>query len=157
MLTRMVRRLRIMGLLPVPARSSLVILNHNPDDPARPGDVDLFATPEALAGDIHGGDVRSGAYMALDTTGRLVTLTPLSPAADATVTASVARHATHASLALDMLKHYLRRAIDDESLTCDVRDVEREHDVRRLVAMVPAGHVQGYYDGAMRQPARQDN
>ena len=121
----------------------LVILNHNPANPREPGDVELFVSAEALTGDVFATDVRTGEYLALDTTGRIVTMTEASKDSDAEIVVSVTKYATDAQLAGRMLKYYLRRQLEDRELPYTAEAVDREINVTKLVGLVSAKDVFG--------------
>lgn len=124
-------------------RDVIILLNHNPADPREPGDVDLFGRVEALVGDVAANDIRSGAYLAVDTKGHLITMTEESAAPDAGITASVARHASEAQLAMRMLKHYLQRQLEVRDLDYTAEAVDREINMAKLIGMVPPKDVFG--------------
>ena len=131
--------LRRSGLLARKPREMLVILNHNPTDPKEPGDVDFFPTVEDLVRDLRAIDLFEGGYFALDTNGRVIAMKPLGSAPEDRIEATLARHPSEAQLAQRMLKHYLLAEIDDEDAAPEKRRhlVEREHDTRRLIEMLP--------------------
>jgi hypothetical protein len=140
MLTGWISRLTKGGGAADPTR--VLILNHNSAGPREPGDITLFASVDALAGDIHAPDIASGGYFACDALGRVVTLAPIAGDADQRISASVSAHATHAQLAVRMLRHHLRhRAADGVPL--DVQAIDRETDIVKLIAMVPKPDIVG--------------
>jgi hypothetical protein len=135
----LINALRRAGLLPRQSPDVLVILNHNPADPKEPGDVDTFASIEALVGDLRAVDLQEGGYLALDTAGRVITMMPLGPEPHDLIEATPAKHPTEAQLAQRMLKHLLLAEVDDEDEGSEKRRhlVEREHDTKRLIEMLP--------------------
>ncbi len=139
MLNSLMNGLRRAGLLPGKRPDVLVILNHNPADPREPGDVDTFKSLDALVGDLRAGDLFQGGYLALDTAGRLITMKPLGPEPHDLIDATLAKHPTEAQLAQRMLKHLLLAEIDDEDDGSEKRRhlIEREHDTKRLIEMLP--------------------
>lgn len=147
MLTRMLNTLRRHGVLPVPKREVLVVLNHNPADPKEPGDVSIFGSAEALVGDLRAVDVLSNEYFAIDTTGRLIEMSPRSTDPTDLITVSVATQASHAQLAQRMLKHFLLAQFDEETPDQDRARIEREYNMAKLIEMVPINDVFGYVDG----------
>lgn len=139
LLDRMFRR----DAAPEPAREVLVLLNHNPGAPDEPGDVSIFGSVEAVSGDVFAVDVRSGEYLALDTAGRIVTMTPVSDEEDATIDCTVADEATHADLARRMLRHFLRYQVDEYGVDIAIDEINREQDIKRLIALVPLKSIYG--------------
>lgn len=141
MLDGLMNALRRAGLLSRPSRDVLVILNHNPADPKEPGDVDTFTSIEALVGDLRAVDLFQGGYLALDTAGRVITMKPLGPKPDDLIEATAAKHPTEAQVAQRMLKHLLLAEIDDDDDASEKRRhlIEREHDTKRLIEMLPDG------------------
>jgi hypothetical protein len=122
--------------------SRLIILNHNPGAPREPGSTELFASTEALAGDIHAPDIATDAYFACDALGRVVTMTAMPGDTRQRITATVADHATDRNLAMRLIRHHLKRRIED-GIALDPRLVERESDVGKLVAMIPRPDIWG--------------
>jgi hypothetical protein len=136
--------LRRNGLLGARQRELLVILNHNPADPKQPDDVSIFGSVEALVGELRTVDLLEDAYLALDTTGRLVTMTPTDRNdPDSLIVASLAHHPSETQLARRMLQHYLITLIEDEALDFDRQVVVREHQMENLVKMVPGRDITG--------------
>ena len=139
--------LRGRGILPAGRRDVLVLLNHNPANAHEPGDVSLFGSTAALEGDVMADDVRTGHYLAVDTAGRLITMTPASGHVQSSIVATTSPHATHAQLAMRLLKQALFQLIEDNAVSLSRNDVERAQSGRDLVALVPANVVFGYVDG----------
>ncbi len=137
-LKRVISGLRRSGLLPAEVRETLVLLNHNPADPRKPGDVSIFGSIAALVGDLRTVDLLQGGYLAVDTAGRVVAMTPTDAAdPESLIDVAVAAHPSEPQLAQRLLKHYLLAMIDDEALNVERAEVEREFQTVQLIALVP--------------------
>lgn len=124
------------------APETVVVLNHNPADPKIPDDVSFFSEPAALMRELRAVDVLQNAYFAVDSTGRVITLRAPSDDPRSLIAIDVARHPAEAQLAQRMIRHYLLAAIDDAALDLDRHAVEREHDTRKLVSLIPGSAIE---------------
>lgn len=119
----------------------MVILNHNPSDPKRPGDVSFFSSIDGLVSDLRAIDLQEGGYYALDSTGRTIAMRALGEDPEDRIEAILSQHPTEGQLAQRMLKHFLLTDIEDEGdLTAVAKRrhlIEREHSTERLVELIP--------------------
>lgn len=138
MLKWVISGLRRSGLLPAQVGETLVLLNHNPADPKVPGDVSLFGSVAALVGDLRTVDLLQGGYLAVDTAGRVITMTPTDATdPESLIDVAVAAHPAEAQFAQRLLKHYLLALIDDEALAVERAVIEGEYQTAKLIALVP--------------------
>ena len=147
MLKGIVRGLRRSGLLPRERHDRVIVLNHNPDDPKIPGDVSLFASVDALTRELRAIDLQEGGYYAIDSAGRVVSITALGEDPDDLIEATIAAHASEAQLAQRMIKHFLLADLDEESDHApDAKRrhlIEREHTTERLLELIPDRALEG--------------
>jgi hypothetical protein len=124
-----------------------VILNHNPADPKSPGDVSLFVSVDALVRELRTADLVEGSYFAVDSTGRVVTMSPTGDDGDDAIEATAAAHASEAQLAKRMIKHFLLSELEEDSDHApDAKRrhlIEREHNMEHLIDLIPEDAIEG--------------
>lgn len=120
---------------------NLYLLNES-NDPAEPGDLEIYRQLEDLVISTEAIDVRNGEYFAFVSDGRKIVLSADSD--DAPVVAEIEKRPTHREEVESLLRRYLEWCCDDGRFGVDREVVEKAQGLAELTVLIPATLVTEY-------------